>query len=325
MAKIEINNEISTTVDSNRLFWVLFRPQTLEECVLIPRIKTIVEQGIKTNLLFTGTPGLGKSTLAKILVKKHNHLELNSKLGVEVLRNEIQNFCSRLSVSFDEEIDDNACKVVYIDEFDAATPQLQEELRAFIEKYEKHVRFIATANNISKISPAMLSRFTVLNFNPQGIDELRQTKIETAKMLMRIVEQNNLEIDVETVKEIVRRHFPDLRKCVQQLQVCYITGQKIVEDVVEVDVELFKIIINKPNSFKTWEYLYANWHDRMDTAFNMLGKDLFYFIKEHHPELVNKTGDMMEKVSEFVDVRLQNCRDPFLTLYALVISLQKYV
>ena len=96
------------------------------------------QHGIQTNLILSGPPGTGKSTAARILIKKHPHLKLSSKLGVDILRNEVQNFCTKMSIQFDEESNSNI-KVVYLDEFDSATRQMQDELRAFIEEYEEHV------------------------------------------------------------------------------------------------------------------------------------------------------------------------------------------
>lgn len=317
--------EIIKNVKTERLFWEKYRPQTLSEIILPDRIKTVVEHGIQTNLLLVGPAGIGKTTLAKILIKQHPHITKSAKLGVDVLRNDIADFCQTIATdpfgSKDKQLSN--VKVVYLDEFDGATKNLQEELRFFIEQYEKNVRFIATANSLSKIIPAMQSRFTIIDFTPKNQDEIKGLKIDFAKRLVDIVKKDQLNITNDQIKDIIRNNFPDLRKCMSTLQIATMTGTTTVEEHSDEDTAIYSYISNDKTPTEIWNYLYTNWLDRLDAAFDMFDKKYWDWIVVNRPSEVSKMPNRMIKISQYVDVHLNNARDPFVTLCAMIFELQK--
>lgn len=317
------NTEINPyTIKTDRLFWEKYRPQTLDEMILPNRIRTVVKHGIQTNMLFVGTPGIGKTTLARILVQKHPHIVKSAKLGVDVLRNDVLSFCQTIvSGVFDTDAKPNI-KVVYLEEFDGASKQLQEELRAFIEQFEHKVRFIATANNASKIIDAMHSRFNIIDFTPKNQDEIKQIKVDFAKRLISIAESEKLNVKPEQIKEIIKSNFPDLRKCMSIMQLVHLTGTTEYEEHYEGDTDIYQIISNK-SATETWNYLYSNWLDRLDAAFDMFGREYWSYIEQNKPNELNKMPERMDIITEYVNLHLPNARDPFVTLYAMICKLQK--
>lgn len=314
--------EIINNVKTERLFWEKYRPQTLEEIILPDRIKSIAEHGIKTNLLFVGPAGIGKTTLARIMTKGYPTLTKSAKLGVDILRNDVLDFCQTLAGDIFSN-NKPAIKIVYLEEFDGASKAMQEELRAFIEQFERNVRFVATANTLSKIIPAMQSRFTVIDFTPKNQDETKSLKISFARRLSEIAKNDKLNVTNDQIKDIIRNNFPDLRKCMSTMQIANLTGSTVVEEHSEEDNGIYELVSQNSNPTETWNYLYTNWLDRLDLAFDMFDKKYWNYIAEHKPSEISKMPNRMIKVSQYVDVHLPNARDPFVTLCAMIYELQK--
>ena len=144
-----------------------YRPKTVEDTILDPKLKTtfqkIVDTGEIPNMLFTGTAGLGKTTVAKAIC---NELGLDfivvngSEEGnIDTLRGKIKQFASSVSLS-------GGYKVVILDEADYLNPQsTQPALRGFIEEFSKNCRFILTCNFKNRIIEPLHSRCGVYEFN----------------------------------------------------------------------------------------------------------------------------------------------------------------
>lgn len=315
--------ELIKSTKTDRLFWEKYRPSSLDEIILPDRIRTIIEHGIQTNLLFVGPAGIGKTTLAKILTKKHPTLVKSAKLGVDILRNDVLEFCQSISSDMFDASNKKAVKVVYLEEFDGASKNLQEELRAFIEQYEKNVRFIATANTLAKIIPPVQSRFTIIDFTPKNQEETKQLRQSFAKRLADIVKRDALNITNDQIKDIVRSNFPDLRKCMSVLQITNLTGSTSVEEHSEEDNKIYEMVSGSYTPTEIWNYLYTNWLDRLDLAFEMFDKRYWKYVADVKPTELSKMPNRMIKVSQYVDVHLTNARDPFVTLVAMIFELQK--
>ena len=304
----------------NQLYWEKFRPTTLDEIVLPDRIMNLISKGVHTNLLFHGTSGIGKSTLAKILIQDHPYIILESKLGVDDLRSKVDRFCKEMSIMDDP----NKLKIVFFEEFDRASRQLQDELKSFIEKYSDNVRFIATTNNLKKIDSAITSRFNVIDFNLSST-EYNDIRIKYKDRIVKILKEEKIEIPGEVLRNIIVNKFPDFRAVWQNIQQYEISGfdnsaTATTDD--DEDVALFNIIFSQKTNPDVWDFLYANWHDKMDMAFQKLGRDLFNWIKENKSEKNGKLADMLITVSNYTDLKLPNATDPFVTLCALVFELR---
>jgi replication-associated recombination protein RarA len=280
-------------VEFDKIWVEKYRPHKLEDLILDDRSLRIVKQfkGEIPNLLFVGSPGTGKTTLARILVNEVlgcNYLYINAsdESGIDVIRHNITNFAQTKSF-------DGGIKVVILDEADGLTSQAQAALRNTMETYAKYCRFILTANYKHKIIPALQSRCQSLDLKPV-IDQ-------AVRRCYTILQRENINISDEQKKKfvmLVKRFFPDLRKTINELQKSVIDGelcidsngcdsellQKIFEGVQKDSLGLRKYLIENEDRFQgDYDTLLANFLDYLynqDIA-DMKKKEMIAIIAEH--------------------------------------------
>ena len=200
--------------------WVeKYRPKTIDECILPDRIKLIFQQisleGRIPNMILSGGPGMGKTTVAKALCNEVgcDFLMINGseESGIDVLRTKIRGYAS--TVSFD-----GKRKVVILDEADYLNPQsTQPALRSFIEEFEKHCSFIMTCNYINRIIEPLHSRCQTIDFRINKEEKLNVGS-NFGKRLYTILDQENVNYDKKVVAEVLMKHFPDYRRVLNELQ-----------------------------------------------------------------------------------------------------------
>jgi replication-associated recombination protein RarA len=198
-----------------------WRPKTIEDVILLPRIRKIFENGLNQNVILYGHFGTGKTTIARILIGKYlkntPHIELNSSFytSIDTLRSKIDDFCSKVYMGFDMEVETtkDTIKYVFLDEFERTSTQYQDALKAYIEEYSvKNVRFVLTTNHINKVSPGIRSRLVEVNFDCQTTEEEKFLKTEIYKKIKNIIcPKEGFDIPKDDLIKIITKKFPDFR------------------------------------------------------------------------------------------------------------------
>lgn len=209
----------------DQFLWVeKYRPQTIDECILDSSLKDtfnrIAESGEIPNMLFTGTAGLGKTTVAKALC---NMLDLDyivingSEEGnIDTLRGKIKQFASTVSLQ-------GGIKVVILDEADYLNPQsTQPALRGFIEEFANNCRFILTCNFKNRIIEPLHSRCGVYEFN--GGDK-QQLCNDFFVRCQGILSGEGVTYDKPALAELIMKHYPDWRRVLNELQRYSLSGR----------------------------------------------------------------------------------------------------
>ena len=199
----------------NSLLNEKYRPITLDKFVgnenLKKSLSKYLEQNDILNLIFYGPAGTGKTTLAKLIVNNlecdYLYINASDERGIETIRDKVQGFAS--TISFEP------IKVVILDEADFLTIQAQASLRNIIETFSRTTRFIMTCNFVERIIDPLQSRCQVLKIIPPN-------KVDVAKHIAGIMERENISFEREDVKIIVNQYYPDLRKCLNTIQLSVI-------------------------------------------------------------------------------------------------------
>jgi DNA polymerase III delta prime subunit len=205
---------------SNEFLWVeKYRPKTIADTILPKELKqtfqNIVDSGEIPNMLFTGTAGLGKTTVARAIC---NELDLDyivingSEEGnIDTLRGKIKQFASSVSLS-------GGYKVVILDEADYLNPQsTQPALRGFIEEFSQNCRFILTCNFKNKVIEPLHSRCGVYEFNTTKKDMIDLCGSFMTR-LMDILNKENVTYNKEVIANLITKHAPDWRRILNESQ-----------------------------------------------------------------------------------------------------------
>lgn len=303
---------------SNSLWVEKYRPDSLDTFIgnddlKIKIEKFITEQDIP-NLLFVGPPGVGKTTLSKILINEipceYIYINASDENGVETVRTKIKNFAS--SIGFAD------LKIVVLDECDQISMSGQAALRNLIETFSKHCRFIFTANYIERLIDPLISRTQQLYVTPPS-------QLEVAKHLAKILKTEGIVYSPDNIRYLIDAYFPDIRKIIGEASLASINGQLQIDvgAIVASDIKL-KIVdilkstdkINKNKIIREIRQLIANagtkdfidlyriLYDRVDEY----GKDNISQIILHIAEgerwdgqVVNKEINAMATLTNIID------------------------
>ena len=209
------------------LYTEKYRPQILDDIVLTNEERdyflSLKDKKEIPNLLFAGSPGTGKTSLAKIIVKdildcQYLYINASDENGIDTIRSKVIGFSSTKSL-------DGKLKVVLFDECDALSLDSQKALRNVIEEYSSNTRFIFTCNYLFKVIPALQSRCQIFSLTPPLNGVLNR--------VVHVLKQEEIKVpDDEKNKlvELVRSGYPDLRRIINDIQKFSYSGTLVIKD-----------------------------------------------------------------------------------------------
>jgi len=206
--------------DINNLLWVeKYRPKTLSDCILPVDLSVVfngmIKEGTIPNMMLYGKAGTGKTTVARAIANDIGAdsiiINCSEENGIDTLRTKIRNYCSTVSLN-------GGLKVVILDEFDYANPNsIQPALRGAIEEFANNCRFIMTCNYKNRVIDALHSRCTGIDFTVPAAEKA-QLAMGILKRVEHILNTEKVPYDTPVLVNLIKKHFPDIRRTLNELQ-----------------------------------------------------------------------------------------------------------
>jgi len=211
---------MSIDAKANEVLWVeRYRPQKIDETILPEKTKAMFKKFVTDdsvpNLLLSGGPGVGKTTIAKAMLEEMgcDYIVKNGSLNVNIdtLRYDISTYASAVSLS-------GGRKYVIFDEADYLNAaNVQPALRNFIEEYSSNCGFIFTCNFKNRIIQPLRSRLSEVDFSIETSDRPKLA-MQFMKRVETILGMENIDYDKAVVAKVIQKHFPDFRRVLTELQ-----------------------------------------------------------------------------------------------------------
>lgn len=270
-------------MDDQMLFVEKYRPKTIAECILPENLKKIFQEMVDKkeipNMILSGGPGVGKTTVARALCEEVgcDYIIINGsdENGIDVLRTKIKSYASSISLS-------GGRKVIIIDEADYLNANsIQPALRGAIEEFAKNCSFIFTCNYKYRLIPALHSRCTPIEFKING--DKQRLAAEIFKRVWNILTEENITAEKKVIVEIVKKHFPDTRRILNELQTYSSSGSiddGILYNSKEIEIgELIQFLKDRNfQDIRRWVAVNSNDHIELfrkvyDSASNFINPD----------------------------------------------------
>jgi DNA polymerase III delta prime subunit len=287
-----------------------YRPKTISDTILPDDLKQTFQQFVDQenvpNLLLSGGPGIGKTTVARAMCEQLNvdYIVINGSMNgnIDTLRTEIKDFASTISFS-------GSRKYVILDEADYLNPQsTQPALRNFMEEFSKNCGFILTCNFKNRIIDPLHSRCSVIDFKICKQDKAAMAT-QLFKRVKSILNEESVQFDQKAVAELITRHFPDFRRIINELQRYSATGSIDSGILVNHDNDIDELVSYLKNKkFVDMRKWIAN-HSDVDTAelYRRLYDKASDCVKPQSvPQLVVSLADYQYKAAFVADHEINN-------------------
>ena len=302
-----------------------YRPSSFSEVIgqrnTVNKVKAFVEQKNMPHLMFSGSAGVGKTTVALVIAReffgdswRSNFLELNAsdERGIDIIRNKVKDFARTRAIG------DVPFKIIYLDECDALTSEAQQALRRTMENYTQTCRFILSCNYSSKIIDPIQSRCAIFRFRPLEEEYLRT-------ILDHIEKEEQLKINENAKKALIKICDGDVRRMENILQSCAAMSKDIDEELV-----YSLASVAKPKELKNvlelaLENKFVDARNellKVMTNYGLAGLDVIRQVQREISDLEldsRKKMELIEKCGE-AEFRISEGSDEFLQLEAFLAS-----
>lgn len=265
--------------NNDTFLWVeKYRPQKVDDCVLPDSLKKtfkeMVGSGELQNLLLSGGPGCGKTTVAKALCNELDMewiiINCSEDGNIDTLRTKIRNFASTVSLTGNR-------KAVILDEFDYSNPQsTQPALRGFIEEFADNCRFILTCNFKNRVIEPLHSRCTCIDFKFTPKDKMKLGPFILDRLKF-ILDKEKVKYDEKVLVKLIMRHAPDIRRLLNELQRYSVSGEidvGILKEVGDLNIDDLTDAMKKKNFPAVRKWVVANLDNDQSQVFRKLYEGL---------------------------------------------------
>ena len=294
-------------MEQKQFLWVeRYRPQTIDECVLPEDLKEtfkdMIQSGESQNLMFSGSAGTGKTTVARAICNELNadHIVINcSESGnIDTLRTTIRDFASTVSLN-------GGKKVVILDEFDYSNANsIQPALRGAIEEFADNCRFILTCNYKNRIIEPIHSRCTNVEFRIPA-----KEKPSIASQMMKrcgsILDEEGIKYDPKVLAELIMRYFPDFRRVINELQRYSVAGEidvGILSRIGEIHVSDLMTHMKEKNFKEARKWVVDNLDNSVTDLMRKIYDAMYSHLKESSiPQAIVILGEYQYKAAHVAD------------------------
>jgi replication factor C small subunit len=267
---------------SNNFLWVeKYRPTKISECILEESTSKIFDGFIKNkeipHLMLTGSAGVGKTTIAKILCNEIGAdfvmINASADRGIDTIRNKVTQFASSKSFS-------SSVKVIILDEADSLTPEAQKAIRGVFEEFYRNCRFILTCNYKNKLIEAIHSRCSVIDFSitPSNKPSLA---LKLLDRIEHILTSESVKYDKEVLVQLIMKFFPDFRRLINELQ-RYSSAGEINSGILSMNsIQINELIgfLSKKEFTNVRKWVVDNIDNESDSIYRSIYDSLYDYLK----------------------------------------------
>lgn len=311
------------------LWYEKYRPRTLDDMILPMRIRKLFINGLQGNYIFSGKPGTGKTTLAKILMYQTVHKFINASKdnGIGVIRTTIDRFATGASLR------SNAAKTVVLDEFERMSPDSQSALKGVIEEFASTARFLFTTNYPERITEtALFSRMKLIDFNFAG-EEFKECLSQSVTYISNVLTKEGFTIERSALIYLVKEVYPDMRQILNELQNICASLEDSGETEVRLDhvnkikkvtfEDLFAFIASCPDDIEIYQFMNAKYKGRFMDVLDSYGQDfLDYLIEKDKAMYIGFIAKLVHKYS-FEAIHIPNKLIPVLAISHEIVTALK--